>query len=50
MTYVEIDNVPYLVKPIEEAFDIGEKPVNIDRNNIIWLNASKAKTIDEVQH
>ena len=47
IAYVEIDSGPYLVKPIEEAFDNGERPINVDRNNIIWLNSSKTKIIQE---
>lgn len=39
IAYVEIDSGPYLVKPITEAFDNGERPVNVDKNNIIWLDA-----------
>ncbi|WP_299898956.1 DUF4437 domain-containing protein [uncultured Aquimarina sp.] len=35
---VEIDKGPYLVKPIEEAFESGERPVNIDITNIVWLD------------
>ncbi|WP_081485539.1 DUF4437 domain-containing protein [Bernardetia litoralis] len=35
---VEIDNGPYLVKPTDEAVDNGERPINIDASNIIWLN------------
>ena len=33
---VEIDNGPYLVKPISEAFDKGERPINIDASNVVW--------------
>lgn len=45
IAYVEIDRGPYLVKPIDEAFDKGERPVNIDKRNIIWLDASKTSLI-----
>ncbi|MEM6793628.1 MAG: DUF4437 domain-containing protein [Acidobacteriota bacterium] len=34
---VEIDRGPYLVKPPGEAFDSGERPVNIDVSNLVWL-------------
>ena len=47
IAYVEIDRGPYLVKPIEEAFDNGERPVNVDKDNIIWLDASKTRIIQE---
>lgn len=49
IAYVEIDSGPYLVKPKEEAFDDGEQPINIDINNMIWLNSSLVKIIDENQ-
>ena len=42
IAYVEIDKGPYLVKPTEEAFDEGERPVNIDASNIVWQNASES--------
>jgi len=35
---VEIDKGPYLVKPTEEAFDSGERPINIDVSNLVWLD------------
>ena len=34
---VEIDRGPYLVRPPEEAFDSGERPVNVDASNIVWV-------------
>ncbi|WP_299685507.1 DUF4437 domain-containing protein [uncultured Dokdonia sp.] len=43
---VEIDKGPYLVKPIEEAFDNGERPINIDVSNLVWLNSNKTNWID----
>ena len=35
---VEIDKGPYLVLPPEEAFDSGERPVNVDVSNIVWVD------------
>lgn len=35
---VEIDMGPYLVLPTEEAFDSGERPVNLDASNIVWVD------------
>ena len=46
IAYVEIDSGPYLVKPIEEAFDNGERPINIDASNIVWLNSDNTNWID----
>lgn len=39
MAYIEIDQGPYLVLPTVRAFDSGERPVNIDASNIVWLDA-----------
>lgn len=35
---VEIDRGPYRVLPTEEAFDSGERPINVDASNIIWVD------------
>lgn len=43
---VEIDKAPYLVKPTDEAFDNGERPVNIDASNIVWLNGKQSNWIE----
>lgn len=42
---VEINKGPYLVKPISEAFDNRERPINIDVTNIVWLNNEKSNWI-----
>ncbi|MEM1222832.1 MAG: DUF4437 domain-containing protein [Verrucomicrobiota bacterium] len=34
---VEIDHGPYLVKHADDAFDSGERPVNVDSSNIVWV-------------
>ena len=49
IAYVEIDNGPYLVKPIAEAFDNGERPVNLHASNIVWLGADKTSVIEEIK-
>ncbi|MBE9043597.1 DUF4437 domain-containing protein [Pleurocapsales cyanobacterium LEGE 10410] len=49
LAYIEIDEGPYLVNPTEEAFDSGEKPINVYESNIIWLNASNITRIDRPQ-
>lgn len=46
IAYVEIDSGPYLVKPTSEAFDSKERPVNIDKSNVVWLNSSKSNWVD----
>ena len=39
IAYIEIDSGPYLVRPAAQAFDNGERPVNVDKSNLVWLNA-----------
>ncbi len=46
MVYVEIDGGPYLVKPTSESFDNGEQPVNISKDNLVWLGQSDSGTIE----
>ncbi len=48
VAYIEIDSGPYLVMPTEEAFDKGERPVNVDASNIVWVNQSKKSTSKKV--
>lgn len=43
---VEIDKGPYLVQPISDAFDNGERPVNIDASNVVWLTKDQTHWID----
>ena len=47
LVYVEIEEGPYLVRPTGEAFDNGERPVNVDASNIVWLDASDITWIDQ---
>ncbi|WP_372943770.1 DUF4437 domain-containing protein [Shewanella sp.] len=42
LIYLEIDSGPYLVKPVEQAFDNGERPINMTENNLFWLNVKDA--------
>ena len=35
---VEIDRGPYLVMPVDQAFDSGEKPINMDASNVVWID------------
>nr|MDJ0990064.1 DUF4437 domain-containing protein [Desulfobacterales bacterium] len=46
LAYIEIEKGPYLVLPSQEAFRSKERPVNLDRSNIVWLNASDTTWID----
>lgn len=45
LIYLEIDSGPYLVKPSKEQFDNGERPLNLHRDNIVWLNDSDLNII-----
>ena len=47
LAYIEIEEGPYLVRPAEEAFDNGERPVNVNKSNIVWLDASNMVWIDQ---
>ncbi|GGI71677.1 DUF4437 domain-containing protein [Shewanella gelidii] len=41
LAYIEIDSGPYLVKPTAQAFDSGERAVNIAPSNIVWISANE---------
>jgi len=36
LAYIEIDEGPYLVRPVDEAFDSGETAVNVPASEISW--------------
>ncbi|MEM8609922.1 MAG: DUF4437 domain-containing protein [Myxococcota bacterium] len=36
LAYIEIDEGPYLVLPVDEAFDVDEVPLNVDASKIAW--------------
>ncbi len=38
LAYIEIEKAPYLVLSFKEAFDSGERPVNVDASNIVWID------------
>lgn len=38
IAYVEIESGPYLVWPTEQANDNGERPINVDYKNLVWLD------------
>lgn len=45
--FLEIMEGPYLVQPSSEAFDNGERPVNIAARHVIWLDPSDVSWIDD---
>lgn len=36
IAYVEIDRGPYLVMPTDEAYNNGDRPINIHADNLVW--------------
>lgn len=44
--FLEILEGPYLVQPAEEDFDNGERPVNLEARNIVWLDVSDIAWFD----
>lgn len=38
--FLEIQAGPYLVRPSGEAFDNGERPVNVEARNVVWLDSA----------
>ncbi|MEM6554216.1 MAG: DUF4437 domain-containing protein [Planctomycetota bacterium] len=47
VAYIEIQEGPYLVQPPDEAFDNGERPINISAPNLVWLNANELTRVDD---
>ena len=47
MAYVEIERGPYLVLPTKEAFLSQLKPVNIDKSNLVWLDATDVSWVNQ---
>ncbi|MEM1027023.1 MAG: DUF4437 domain-containing protein [Planctomycetota bacterium] len=47
IAYIEIQEGPYLVQPPGDAFDNGERPVNISAANLVWLDANEVTRIDD---
>jgi len=38
--FLEIMRGPYLVQPASQAFDTGERPINLQAENVVWLDAA----------
>jgi len=45
--FLEILEGPYLVQPTGEAFDNGERPLNMEARNIVWLDADDVTWIEQ---
>lgn len=46
VAYIEIEKGPYLVLPVDQAQDNGERPVNVVPSNLVWLDASNTSLIE----
>ncbi|MEM1152265.1 MAG: DUF4437 domain-containing protein [Pseudomonadota bacterium] len=46
LAFLEIESGPYLVRPADEAFDNGERPVNVEARNIVWLTAADTTWVE----
>lgn len=44
--FLEIMSGPYLVQPSAKAFDNGERPVNVEARNIVWLSPTDAAWVN----
>jgi len=49
VAFIEIEKSPYLVKPPRQAFDSGERPVNVDVSNLVWLDASNNNRLKQAK-
>ncbi|PXX29681.1 uncharacterized protein DUF4437 [Arenibacter sp. ARW7G5Y1] len=47
LAFLDIQEGPYLVKPTSEAFDNGERPINVDKTNLVWLNDKDIEWVAE---
>lgn len=47
LIYLEIDSGPYLVLSEDKAFDNGERPINVDQRNLVWLEASDMEWLNK---
>lgn len=47
IAYIEIEKGPYLVLPTKEAFLSQLRPVNVDKSNLVWLDASDVSWVNQ---
>ena len=45
IAYIEIDEGPYLVHPVDGAFESEERPINVDATNLVWVDALSGRDI-----
>ena len=46
LIYLEIESGPYLVKSSDNAFDNGERPLNLHRDNMVWQSHNTGKSTE----
>ena len=44
VAFIEINEGPYLVHPVDDAFSSGETPINVDASKVEWSDAPGAQT------
>lgn len=47
LIYLEIDAGPYLVQPAAKAFDNGERPINVETSNLVWLTTNDVTWVND---
>lgn len=47
LIYLEIDSGPYLVQPSAQAFDNGERPLNLHHSNMVWLDSTDSHRLHD---
>ncbi|MEM6960842.1 MAG: DUF4437 domain-containing protein [Myxococcota bacterium] len=48
LAYIEIDEGPYLVRPVEDAFECDERPMNVNASKIVWMDTSRTAWSDQL--
>ncbi|MEM6974141.1 MAG: DUF4437 domain-containing protein [Pseudomonadota bacterium] len=46
LAFLDIESGPYLVRPAQEAFDNGDRPINVEARNIVWLTAADLSWVE----
>lgn len=47
LIYLEIDSGPYLVLSSDKAFDNGERSINVDKQNLVWLDSKDVNWLSQ---
>ncbi len=47
LIYLEIDAGPYFVQPAVNAFDNGERPINVETSNLVWLTTNDVTWVND---